>query len=238
MLKTIFAHAETNDYEWIFVTVFEKYSDLIGLFTDFGFTTASGKTSRGELKLTKPTRHAPRPSGKLDPLAYNVLFGPFAVDPVGVSTYIVPIQPRYSDVLFPETTSQRTLFTGTLPFGNGIRKAYLCNSSIRAIQRGDLLCFYRSQHAQGIIATGVVEETLVSNRADVIARTVGKRTVYSLHEIERLCHSQVLAILFRQSRILHMDVGSLMTSGVIKRAPQSIMRVREGVEWLIEMIAG
>ena len=236
LLKTVFAYADENGYEWIFVTVFQKYSDLIGLFEDFGFTV-DGTTSLGELRLAKPTRHAAPLNTDLDSYAYNVRFGPAAVSR-DAPIYIVPIQPRYSDILFPETAPQHTLFAGTLPFGNGIRKAYLCNGSIRSIQQGNLLCFYRSQSGQGIIATGVVERTLVSQDAEVIARVVGKRTVYSLAAIKELCRSEVLAILFRQSRILHTDVGSLMTHSVIKRAPQSIMRVRGGVEWLIELIAG
>jgi GNAT superfamily N-acetyltransferase len=239
LLKTIFSYAEENNYGAIFVTVFKKYPDLIALFADFGFTISLLRTPLDELKLVKLTKHSVPDGTPGDALEYNVRYGPAAVRVKGVAIYIVPIQPRYSDLLFPETAPQRTLFTGTFPFGNGIRKAYLCNSITRSIRRGDILCFYRSQSGQAVIASAVVEQTLVSKDAEKIARIVGKRTVYSFGEIEALSrNSIVLAILFRQSRILHMDVGSLIAHHVMKRAPQSIMRVREGVEWVTEMIAG
>ena len=70
---------------------------------------------------------------------------------------------------------------------------------------------------------------------EVIARTVGKRTVYSLREIEELCQKPVLAILFRQACVLSKPIphGELSDHLVFQRPPQSIISIQgEGLEWL------
>ncbi|HEX8254220.1 MAG TPA: GNAT family N-acetyltransferase, partial [Thermoanaerobaculia bacterium] len=187
LLKAIFRYAEANRYATIFVTSFPKQEDLIALFEDFGFIPDEKRLANGEVKFRKSLRPEQRDSESLDPLTFNVRFGPAAVSLRGASVYLVPIQPRYCDYLFPETTIALPLFTGYFAFGNGLRKAYLCNSSTRTIKRGDVIVFYRSEIAQGIVATGIIEQTLVSRSAEDIARTVGKRTVYRFTEIQELC---------------------------------------------------
>ena len=223
------------------MTVFPHHDDLVALFRDFGFTHVAD-TARGESKLVKPMSVTAAGAPELPPFDFHVRYGPYAVTTAGVGLYIVPIQPRYSDVLLPETAVTSSLFAGAFAFGNGIRKAYLCNAQARQIARGDILLFYRSQKAQGLIATGVVEQTLVSRDPEEIARVVGKRTVYRLSEIEMLAdNGEVLVLMFRQSRILNppIGLGELRAHEVIKSAPQSIASIRKGgAEWLSNRIAG
>jgi GNAT superfamily N-acetyltransferase len=239
LLKAIFGYAEDNRYGAVFVTAFPHHDELIALFEDFGFIRSPDLLPTGEYKLTKSMTVT---TEVLSPLAFNIRFGPRAVSLSGAAVYIVPIQPQYSDYLFPETAASAPLFAGRFPFGNGIRKAYLCNAGIRVIRPGDLLAFYRSQLDQAIIATGVVEQTLVSDSPEQIARTVGKRTVYRYAEIEQLCaRGEVLTLLFRQSRILQpsISLADLVGYGAMPTAPQSIRRVGEdGAAWLSNRIAG
>jgi hypothetical protein len=92
-----------------------------------------------------------------------------------------------------------------------------------------------------VIAVGVVEETLVSSSAEQLVRIVGKRTVYSLKEIETMCSRPVLAILFRQARVLEKTISTedLIRQGVFIRPPQSIMTLEGGgLEWLKRTVAG
>ncbi len=238
ILKAIFAYAETNRYASTFVTVLPKYQDLLDLLVDFGFTDTQRRTDQGELVLAKrfhPDRNV------LDPLEFNVQFGPSAILPVIDHTYAVPIQPLFSDVLFPETAPMQALFPGRFAFGNGIRKAYLSNANIRTMEPGATLFFYRSEREQGVIAAGVLERTVVSNDANVIAREVGRRTVYTFADITGLTtKGEVIALLFRQARILVPSISArdLLTAGVLAGPPQSIQRVREeGARWLYQRIA-
>lgn len=139
----------------------------------------------------------------------------------------MPIRPKYHDVLFPEATFQTEFFPGQRACGNALRKAYVCNSSSREIIPGSILAFYRSEDVKAVTVLAVVEDTLVSNRADEIARFVGKRTVYPMQEIERLCEKDVLAILFRQTQVLKSPLllDNLLRMKIIAAAPQSITKL-------------
>jgi GNAT superfamily N-acetyltransferase len=235
LLKTVFDYAATNDATGLFVTVFPKHVGLIELLEDFGFRRRITATSLGELVLVKRLE----PTGHLDGLAYHIAFGPPRFDG-GRPWFIVPIQPKYSDVLFPETSLTPSLFEGRLSFGNAIRKAYLCHSACRQLERGSVLVFFRTQAQQGVIAIGVVEDTMVSSSPDLILRSVARRTVYSAEEVTELCRRSVLAIRFRQTLLVRpkRDAGELARASVFKRTPQSIMRVGvEGTRWLMEQFA-
>jgi len=241
LLKSVFDYASSNNYDWVFVTVFEKYRNLIVLLEEFGFQSAEEMTSLGELVLTKPMSFTETERQSLDPLSFNTRYGPSAMKLMGVPTFIVPIRPQYHRLLFPEGKGQLDLMAGKHPFGNSIRKAYLSNASIRGITRGSNLLFYRSEDVRGVTCLGIVEETMVSSSPDKIAGYVGKRTVYTFREIDALCAREVLAILFRQSRILDrpISLGELKDKGVVSAAPQSIGSVPERtLEWLQTRLDG
>lgn len=234
LLKSIFDFAFDQLYDHIFVTVFAKHTRLVDLFLDFGFTALSESTALGELILVKPLR--PRGGAVLgdDPLRSHIAYGPRWIAP-NAHWFLVPVQPRFSNTLFPETTTQGHLFPGTRPCGNALRKAYLCHSPVRSIPAGSAVAFYRSGPGAGLIAAGVVESTFRSNDPSQIASLVGARTVYSLEEIEGLCSRSVLSVLFRQVVTLHqpLTLASLVKNQVALRAPQSIARIRpSGVPWL------
>lgn len=235
LLKTIFHYAHENKYDWIYITVFEKYTSLISLLEDFGFQDVGRKTDIGELILTKPISFLEEDYDSFEPLPFNIRYGPFALKTQGVDSYIVPIQPRYHRLLFPEIEKQMELQPGNRPFGNSIRKGYLSNAQIRSIKPGSNIFFYRSADMNSVIVIGVVEGTLISPSPIEIARYVGKRTVYAFSDIEKMCKHEVLAILFRQSRILKkpITIKELKENGVVLAAPQSIMTVQEEAsEWI------
>lgn len=232
LLKTVFEHAFKNKYKWIFVTVFEKYGKLLELLEDFGFSRLEETTALGEVILAKPLNPAVEKT-ELDALNYHIRYGPkyFSQD---VSWHVIPIQPAYANVLFPEAAIQIDFFSGAHAFGNSIRKAYLCNSKTKSIPEGSVILFYRSHIDRGIIALGIVEETIRSSSSDEIARVVGKRTVYNINEINSLCKKPVLAILFRQAAIYfpQIPVEQLLEEKFFDRPPQSIMTLKgEGLTW-------
>jgi rRNA maturation endonuclease Nob1 len=236
LLKGVFDFVSLGKFNSIYLEVFEKQNILIDFLENFGFQKALDKSSKGEVVMVKELV-APKESWlEMEPLAFNIKFGPTLVKSDNTNLFIIPIQPRYHEMLFPEFECQRELFPGKYPFGNGIRKAYLCNSNIRQINPGDIIFFYRSHDVKGITAYGVVEETTISSTPLEIARAVGKRTVYSFEEIQNMCdNSSVLAISFRLSRIIDSAIRfkDLKLNKVVLKAPQSIMSVRhEGVAWL------
>ncbi len=235
LLKPVFEHARASSYRAMFVTVFEKHRALIDLFEEFGFESLDTKTPLGELVLVKSLRPSNEDWDTLDPLSFNRRYGPVAAKIRDVPAFVVPIKPKFHRVLFPEAEEQAAFWPGAHPFGNSIRKAYLCNAAIRKLSPGANLLFYRSEDIRAVTALGIVEDTMVTRSPAQAARFVGKRTVYSFREIEELCTSAVLAILFRQSRLpaKPIPLQELIARGVITASPQSIVTVpKEATQWL------
>jgi L-amino acid N-acyltransferase YncA len=239
LLKAVFEHAEARQHHALYVEVFAKHSTLVDLLSSFGFTEHASRTPRGELVLVKHQR--PAPGVQLPPpLDFATRYGPRALMLSGASGYVIPIQPRYHRLLFPDAERQLGFAHPLHPFGNALRKAYLCHSPIRRIAPGSYLLFYRSKDARAATVLGVAEDTFVSNRADDIARFVGKRTVYSQDDIQELARGrEVLAILFRQSRLLDPPwrLRELIARGVVSAAPQSVASIPENsARWLMQQL--
>ena len=176
----------------LFVTVLDKQDALIALLQDFGFRPLAGvRTIVGELVLEKP--HRPVEGDMMSALEHHVRYGPPALRLTGSNAYAIPIEPRWHRLLFPdaEPVDEDALFPASLglttqPFGNALRKAYLSNAPSRLLRPGDPLLFYRSSDERAVHVVGVCEDTLVSRDPAEIVAAVGRRTVYSLEEIENL----------------------------------------------------
>lgn len=243
LLKTIFNYCADLDHDSAWITVFPHHKALIELLQDFGFRQRPECTDKNELIFVKRFAYQQEDRKELGPLAFHIEFGPPALKATAQDIHLVPIQPHFHELLFPEVGPQLTLPLASPPppFGNALRKAYLCRAATRQLQRGSSLVFYRSDDLRAATCIGVVESVLVSTDPAEIATFVGQRTVYSLDEITEMSEREVLVILFRQDRFLDPPVPAdeLIDQGVINRAPQTIMRARpEGAAWLAAHING
>jgi GNAT superfamily N-acetyltransferase len=238
LLKAIFEYTHQNHYDHAWITVFPRHADLTALLETFGFS-AVGALVNGELVYAK-TFGDSVPVVCDDTtgdgcLATHVAFGPPSLHLRPGHTFVIPVQPRYHRRLFPEAELETELSFETDAVGNALRKAYLCNSSTRQIEPGDALLFYRSQALRGIYAVGVAERVVVSDDPDELIRTVGQRTVYSQEEIQNLAKTPVLAILFRQDRLLSTPItlAELIAASALGGPPQQITHLRRGATpWL------
>lgn len=248
LLKAIFEQAHTERYVGLYVTVLDKQEALIALLEDFGFQSLPEvRTSVGELIFAKPLIPA-EPDPALHPLDFHITYGPPALKLADSQPFAIPIEPRWHRVLFPdaEPAPEDALFPETVglttqPFGNALRKAYLCNASSRLLQPGDPLLFYRSRDEKAVFVVGICEDTLVSRDPAEIVAAVGRRTVYSLPQIEALARNgEVLVVMFRQDRVLRddpMTLDDLVQNQVLTTWPQSITRTRpEGATWLAQRL--
>lgn len=245
LLKAIFRRAHVEKDRGIYMTVFEKHVQLIELVEDFGFRPLQVRSDLGELVYAKPL--GPMPAGSMDPLEYHITYGPPALTIQAGRVFVVPIEPRWHRVLFPDAEPvEDALLPATAgleiqPFGNALRKAYLCHSPSRLLRRGDIVLFYRSGDEKAVYVVGVCEDVLVSDNSEEIAAAVGRRTVYSFDDISALTREgPVLVIQFRQDRVLSnpIDLKELTSAGVVRSWPQSITRVKEGEGWLTQRLEG
>lgn len=237
LLKTIFHYAIGNSYDWLYISIFPKYDTLLKLLAEFGFYKMDEESDRGEILLLKQLIYTESDREALSPQEFYSRYGPFSYKFSNVPSFIVPIKPEYHQLLFPD--AELMLFKGIHPFGNSIRKAYLCNANIRIINPGDILLFYKSGSDPCITTVGIVEDTMVSEIPDKLVRFVGRRTVYSYSEIKDLCNKDVLAIRFRHAGILSepLQYTVLKENDVISGPPQSIQSIpEESLDWLHKQV--
>jgi hypothetical protein len=241
LLKAIFGYRATNQFEFAYVTIFDKHEGLVRLFSDFGFARHVDRTSLGEAILTKRFTATDEDRVALAPLDYHLTFGPPALSIAESQTFVVPVQPRFHRLLFPDAELQLGLpgLQTDRPFGNGLRKAYLCHAPLKSIGAGATLLFYRSHDVKGVTCVGVVEDVSHETTAEEIARLVGSRTVYSFEEIKSLASKTVLVIRFRQDRLVDPPIGlaDLVSRQLLSGHPQTVTRVKkEGIPWLTARI--
>lgn len=238
LLKAIFDRCAKMRIDRCYVTVFPRHQEMITLLGDFGFVLHDDVTDLGEHVYVKEFERTAPAATDLGPLAFHVRFGPPALKVEDSEFFVVPIQPRYHVLLFPDAPGQQ-LLTPDQPFGNAIRKAYICRSNILELPAGAVLLFYESGVGR-VQCLGVVEDTRRSTDPQEIARFVGNRTVYAYEEIQHMCRARgAIAIRFRQDRVIPPLLRQeLEQARVFIRPTQSIARVREeGIAWIKQRIS-
>jgi len=245
-LKMTFDYCLKNEISEIYTTHFTKPNDpLVDLLTRFGFKKIGelprkyeGRTLYEDvyLKSLRPMND----TTNLDPVEISREYYPSFVDGPRVKKFIVPITPKFHDLLFPEFLgrNQRQLeefFPSKIRIvGNTIDKWYLSRSKIRQIHPGDLLVFYRSNYKE-ITAVGVVHDILQSRNPQRIKMFVKERTVYSDPEIEKMAEKgTVLALKFRFHFYLKpIPLKRLKEHGILRTPLQSIVGIpHENYLWI------
>ncbi|MFX1689841.1 N-acetyltransferase [Paraburkholderia sp. A2RI-6] len=226
-LKMAFRYATANACEHVFIEVREGgdpdegHPELVALLRDFGFEHV-GNRNGDSVYVKRHPREAPVP----DPMApdafeYTRRFFPHYRADLEINKFIIPIQPGYHRILFPDhpnNAGQRANGHGE-HVGNAIKLAYLSHSPSRQIRRGDVVLFYRGYDMRAITTLGIVEhfETL-EDPAD-IARLVSRRTVYTDQDIETMADHPdgVRVMLFRTIEHFEQPVSraELRAAGIL-----------------------
>jgi hypothetical protein len=244
LLKAIFMDITAAATAALYVEVLPSHPELVNFLSAFGFIDTGDRSGKGEHVLVKYLRADENADGLSD-LDFHIRYGPPALR-CRQQMFVIPIEPRWHDQLFPEraripASAQLSLFPDeepqTHPWGNALRKAYLCQSSTNRIEQGDVALFYRSHDERAVTAVGIVEDVLRSSNADELIQFVGRRTVYAPTEIEHMTRSVqgVLAVRFRQDRFLEpaLTLQELQEAQVLRTWPQSITRLRrEAATWM------
>lgn len=135
-LKAAFRYAFDNQVEHIYLHAKPGKQDfLIDFCKDFGFSYFG--VYHGDAVYVKE-HPCESPSDILSPIDYHRKYFPHFIAGPSVGKYLVPIQPRYHKILFPDNQRQGYLFAASgQVVGNAIRQAYLSHARIKGLASGD-----------------------------------------------------------------------------------------------------
>ena len=235
-LKAAFRYASSNSHENIFIHGdYEKHGFLFDLLEDFGFKqvgTHPGQDRRDVVYVKEHPATAPDVNG-IDPFEYLKNYFPHYLKTENINKFIVPIQPQYHQILFPDFMSeaQRQLLLFNQPnfVGNAIKLAYLCHAQTKQIKAGDIVLFYRSLDDMALTSIGIVELYEELRDPMVIAQKVSRRTVYSMEEIINMAQRNTKVMLFRLVGHFQRPIsyGWLTQNNVVNGAIQSIRKIED-----------
>ena len=233
-IKIIVEKAIKEDVDEIYVTVFDKQEFLIDMLESYGFK-----------KYTK--KKTPRSDGGIE--LENVLvksmknkenyYPFFEIDDNRI--FLVPIRDKYHHLLFQESEKQFQLsledFQGKNVASNSLKKAYLCDSKIKQIQKGSILLFYSSGTKKYITSLGIVDAVFNKfDNFDEMFNLVKKRTAYDEHELRENFKNDKLVILFKlyYSFDNYVDFEFLKSNRIVNGAIQTIQHINK--EQLLQIL--
>lgn len=228
-LKIAFQYCVNNKIFEVYLTHFETKDDaLIHLIEEFGFEKVGTLQKNDEPVYLKKVIPEIR---DLSPLEIAKKYYPCFRDSENVRKFVIPILPKFHDILFPDYRKRQMKLTDFFEInipGNAIKKAYLSSSKITTLRAGDIILFYRSYDQQVIASLGIIDKDPIrTNNLDELKRIVGKRSVYSEEELKDWAEKSVLVILFKHHLYLPnpLNLEYLKKKEILKDAPQSITEI-------------
>ncbi len=236
-LKAAFRFATENRCENIFVHTNQDQVYLLSLLEDFGFKQR-GKYKQ-DIMLVKAHPISP-PESDLSALDYAKLYFPHYRSDDSVQKFLVPIKPKYHEILFPDLLQQVQLFGGGSTAGNAIKQAYLCKAQTSQVKSGDVVLFYRTGDDKAVTSVGIVERYELHQGAANIMQLVSRRTVYSYREIEAMADTPTKVMLFRLAIHLVTPVKylNLKNEGIVSGPIQSITKISDDSYFKLLTLSG
>lgn len=204
-LNKMFEYCINQKIGYLYLTVYEKQTHLIQLLLKFGFykeefTNSQGKT---EFKMIKALVR-----DKVSESENLITNHPFYNDDETINKYVIPIQPKFYRTLFKDGKHRNPTLFDSSPWslneiqGNTILKAYISNSKIKKLNKGDILLFYSSKERQSIEPVGILEKCEIVDNIDELWNLVKKKTVFTRTQLEEM---------LQEKNSLHVIIFRLVT---------------------------
>jgi predicted RNA-binding protein with PUA-like domain len=201
-LNKMFEYCINQRINYLYLTVFEKQTQLIELLNQFGFYRREfiNKQGLSEIRMIRCLDKS-----KITIQENSATIHPFYLDNNSVTKYAIPIQPQYYSTLFKDGKfRERTLFDGLEESireiqGNTIVKAYISSSKRKNLKQGDLLLFYASKNSKSIEPIGILETCQIVDNFDDLWNIVSKKTVYEKEQLQKMLQEKkkLFVIIFR-----------------------------------------
>lgn len=208
-LNKMFAFCVNHQIKYLYLTVYEKQTQLIHLLNKFGFQKQIFTNKQGleEIRMIKCLD-----KNQISSKENTIKIHPFYNDNESFKKYAIPIRPEFYGTLFKDgKLRERTLFDEAPDsineiHGNTIIKAYIStNTRVKGLKQGDLLFFYSSKINQMIEPIGILESSTIVDNFDDLWKLVKKKTVFSQEDLNAMLQQKgkVHIIIFRL--ITYMD---------------------------------
>ena len=233
-LNKMFEYCINQKINYLYLTVYEKQTQLSELLCKFGFYRNDFTNKQGlpEIQMIKCLD-----KNKITISKNEASIHPFYFDNSSVSKYVIPIQPQYYSTLFKDGKfRERELFDGLDDSireiqGNTIIKAYISNSKIKKLKYGDLLFFYASKNSKSIEPIGILESCQIVDNFDELWSIVCKKTVFSQEKLLQMLQekNKLHVITFRLIGYLKSPIGLAKITELesFKNKIQSITKISD-----------
>lgn len=234
LLKKAIDYCVDNSIDEMYLNHFvcDKYDNLINLINEYGFFNI-GQNKHGENVYFKDLKPDNR---QLMFCSYDEIFKkyyPLYYDGTRVKKIIVPIKPEHHEKLFTDYKKRNSMtldeyFGDSVIKGDTIKKAYITNSRVKNLKKGDILLFYRSDDYREITSLGVLDEFKKDlTSPEEIINTVGNKTVYSEKEINEIAKKPATVMIFNMHFHLSNPVSfdTLKKKEILKGPPQTITEI-------------
>ena len=211
-LNKMFELCIEKKVKFLYLTVYEKQTQLISLLTKFGFEKRNFLNSQGKAEI-QMTKCLDKQNQKYD--SNTIENHPFYFDNQEVSKYVIPIRPNFYGALFKDSNlRQLNLFDKSTESineiqGNTIIKAYISYARTKNLNKGDLLFFYSSETNKAIEPIGVLESITIVDNFDELWELVKKKTVFSQQQLQDMLNNRgkLNVIIFRLVNYLDKKIS-------------------------------
>lgn len=211
-LNKMFEYCINQKIGYLYLTVYEKQTHLIELLIKFGFYKEEFTNSQGKIEL-KMIKALVR--GEVSERENLITNHPFYNDDESINKYVIPIQPQFYKTLFKDGKHRNPTLFDTSPWslneiqGNTILKAYISNSNIKKLNKGDILLFYSSKERKSIEPVGILEKCEIVDNIDELWNLVRKKTVFTRSQLEEMLYDKksLHVIIFRLVTYMENEVN-------------------------------
>lgn len=233
-LNKMFEYCINQKINHLYLTVYEKQEHLIKLLETFGFYRVEFTNKQGliEIQMIKCLD-----KNKINSINNSINTHPFYTDDSSINKFAIPIRPDYYGNLFKDGQMRPPTLFDTLKDsvneiqGNTITKAYISNSKIKNLKKGDLLFFYSSQTNKEIEPVGVLETIQIVKNFDELWNIVSKKTVFSQEQLSKKLEEkkELNVITFRLITYLKKKVqlSKIKQMNSFKNKIQTITKISE-----------